>query len=111
MKHVDARDFEVAIGRLKSTPDRSFRIWPRVLSGVALVALLVAGCGGWAGFAKLEGAVVTSGVVKVDQNLKEVQHRDGGIVKTLAVRHGDFVKQGQILVSLDDVQIKAELLI
>jgi HlyD family type I secretion membrane fusion protein len=111
MKHVDARDFEVEIGRLKSTPDRSFRIWPRVLSGVALVALLIAGCGGWAAFAKLEGAVVTSGVVKVDQNLKEVQHRDGGIVKTLAVRHGDFVKQGQILVSLDDVQIKAELLI
>jgi HlyD family secretion protein len=61
--------------------------------------------------AKLEGAVVTSGSVKVDQNLKEVQHRDGGIVKTLAVRQGDLVREGQILATLDDVQIKAEILI
>ena len=59
----------------------------------------------------LEGAVVAAGTVKVDQNLKEVQHRDGGIVKTLAVRQGDQVREGQVLATLDDVQIKAEHLI
>jgi HlyD family secretion protein len=59
----------------------------------------------------LEGAIVAPGTVKVDQNLKEVQHRDGGIVKTLAVRQGDFVREGQVLATLDDVQIKAEHLI
>ena len=89
--------------------ERSFRLWPRVLGGLALVALLVVGCGGWAALAKLEGAVVASGIVKVDQNLKEVQHRDGGIVKTLAVRQGDLVREGQVLATLDEVQIKAEL--
>jgi HlyD family type I secretion membrane fusion protein len=81
------------------------------VGGLALVVLLLVGCGGWAALAKLEGAVVTSGIVKVDQNLKEVQHRDGGIVKTLAVRQGDLVREGQVLATLDDVQIKAELLI
>ena len=89
----------------------SFPIWSRVAFGFALAATLVLGCGGWAAVARLEGAVVTTGTVKVDQNLKEVQHRDGGIVKALAVRQGDLVEEGQILATLDDVQIKAELLI
>ncbi len=89
----------------------AFPIWSRVAFGFALAATLVLGCGGWAAMARLEGAVVTTGTVKVDQNLKEVQHRDGGIVKALAVRQGDLVEEGQILAMLDDVQIKAELLI
>jgi HlyD family type I secretion membrane fusion protein len=89
----------------------AFPIWSRVAFGFALAATLVLGCGGWAAMARLEGAVVTTGTVKVDQNLKEVQHRDGGIVKALAVRQGDLVEEGQILATLDDVQIKAELLI
>src|SRR6195952_2759996 len=88
-----------------------FPLWHRVVGGLAMGLLLVAGFGAWAVTAKLEGAVVTAGTVKVDQNLKEVQHRDGGTIKAMAVRPGDLVKEGQVLVSLDDVQIKAELLI
>ena len=91
--------------------DKAFALWPRIIGGLALLVFLVIGCGGWAALARLEGAVVTSGTVKVDQNLKEVQHRDGGIIKTLAVRQGDLVRDGQVLATLDDVQIKAELLI
>lgn len=94
-----------------SDAEKTFPLWPRVVGGLALLVFLAIGCGGWAAFARLEGAVITSGTVKVDQNLKEVQHRDGGIVKTLVVRQGDLVKEGQILSTLDDVQIKAELLI
>lgn len=88
-----------------------FGMASRVIVGLALIVLLVLGCGTWAVWAKLEGAVIALGAVKVDQNLKEVQHRDGGIVRSIAIRQGDFVKEGQILVTLDDVQIKAELLI
>ena len=57
-------------------PRRPFAIWPRIAAGFGLAAFLVIGCGGWAVMAHLDGAVITSGVVKVDQNLKEVQHRD-----------------------------------
>ncbi len=89
----------------------AFPLVSRVVGGLVLVVLLVVGCGGWAAMARLEGAVITIGVVKVDQNLKEVQHRDGGIIKSLAVRQGGLVKEGQILATLDDVQVKAELLI
>lgn len=113
MKHQSSKDFAVSASASRTPPiaERSFRLWPRVLGGLALVILLVIGCGGWAAIARLEGAVVASGTVKVDQNLKEVQHRDGGIVKTLAIRQGDLVREGQVLATLDDVQIKAELLI
>jgi len=116
MKHIDTSEFvPIAAGPNGPPPptdiDKPFRLWPRILGGASLVVLLVIGCGGWSALAMLEGAVITSGAVKVDQNLKEVQHRDGGIVKTLAVRQGDLVKEGQVLATLDDVQIKAELLI
>jgi multidrug efflux pump subunit AcrA (membrane-fusion protein) len=106
MKHYGSKDFASGGSASASahSAERSFRLWPRVLGGLALVVLLVFGCGGWAAIAKLEGAVVATGTVKVDQNLKEVQHRDGGIVKTLAVRQGDLVKEGQVLATLDDVQ-------
>lgn len=114
MTHRDAKGTGPGAGSKpakKLRKEYSFRLWPRVAAGLALSFGLVVVCGGWAAFAKLEGAVVTAGSVKVDQNLKEVQHRDGGIIKTLAVRQGDLVKEGQILATLDDVQIKAELLI
>ncbi|MGO4671238.1 biotin/lipoyl-binding protein, partial [Bosea sp. 2RAB26] len=66
-------------------------------------------CGGWAASAHLNGAVIAQGSIKVDQNLKEVQHRDGGVVQAIGVRQGDRVEAGQTLFWLDDVQTKAEL--
>ncbi|OYX07264.1 MAG: hypothetical protein B7Z08_12670, partial [Sphingomonadales bacterium 32-68-7] len=40
---------------------------------------------------ELAGAVIATGSVQVDQNLKEVQHRDGGIIAEILVREGDLV--------------------
>lgn len=88
--------------------DRSFRIMPQVMGGLVLGVGLLGGLGGWAAVARLEGAVIAPGTVKVEQNLKEVQHRDGGIVRAIAVRAGDTVRQGQVLISLDEVQTRAE---
>ncbi len=89
--------------------DVAFGLRRHVFMGAALSSALVLGCGGWAAHANLSGAVVAQGVMKVDQNLKEIQHRDGGIVQAISVRQGDIVKEGQVLLKLDDVQIKAEL--
>jgi len=91
--------------------DKAFRIGPRIVMGLFLIVLLVIGCGTWAVSARLVGAVIAVGALKVDQNLKELQHRDGGIVRSIAIRQGDFVHEGQVLVTLEDLQIKAELLI
>lgn len=91
------------------TSTRSFRIGPRIFAGFTLSLLLVAGVGGWAASAQLAGAVIAQGSVAVDQNLKSIQHRDGGIVSQITVREGDFVKVGQVLLRLEDAQTRAEL--
>ncbi|HVI67904.1 MAG TPA: biotin/lipoyl-binding protein, partial [Bradyrhizobium sp.] len=67
--------------------------------------------GGWAATVELSGAVITSGQVVVDSNVKKVQHPTGGIVGELRVRDGDRVKEGDIVVRLDETQTKANLLI
>jgi len=90
-------------------PERAYRLAPLVITGLVMGILLVAGVGGWAATARLTGAVIAMGSVTVDQNLKSVQHRDGGIVSDIAVREGDNVVEGQVLIRLDDAQTKAEL--
>lgn len=89
--------------------DRTFTVGGRIVVGSIAALFLVVGCGGWAALANLSGAVIASGAVKVDRNLKAIQHRDGGIVSEIAVREGDFVRAGQTLLRLDDVQTRAEL--
>ncbi|MGX5722913.1 HlyD family type I secretion periplasmic adaptor subunit [Shinella zoogloeoides] len=86
-----------------------FRIGPRILAGTTLGFLLVAGAGGWAATMQLSGAVIAQGQIAVDQQIKAIQHRDGGIVSEIAVREGDLVKEGQVLLRLDDAQTRAEL--
>lgn len=85
------------------------RIGSRVLMGTTLGFLLLFVIGGWAATAKLTGAVIAQGTVKVDQNLKIIQHRDGGIVTRILIREGDIVEKDQILFELDTVQMQAEL--
>lgn len=89
--------------------DVGAEVGPRVWAGLALGVFLVVVCGGWAATAQLSGAIVANGSVKVDRNLKAIQHRDGGIVSMISVREGDFVKKDQVLIKLEDVQTRAEL--
>lgn len=110
---MNAQNFDRDLIRSATTmsaPKRDeFALRGHALFGILLAAGLVVGCGGWAATAQLSGAVIGQGTVKVDQNLKEVQHRDGGTVQAIAVRQGDAVEEGQVLFRLDDVQIRTEL--
>jgi HlyD family secretion protein len=90
-------------------PGNSFPVGPRVIAGVTLGLVLFVGAGGWAATAQLTGAIIAPGMVKVDQNLKSIQHRDGGIISEIAVREGDFVTKGQVMLRLDDAETRAEL--
>ncbi|MEK1888403.1 MAG: HlyD family type I secretion periplasmic adaptor subunit [Phyllobacterium sp.] len=90
-------------------PENHFPVGPRVFAGITLGMLLFVGAGGWAARAQLTGAIIAPGMVKVDQNLKSIQHRDGGIISEIAVREGDFVTKGQIMLRLDDAETRAEL--
>src|SRR5690606_2956884 len=62
----------------------------------------------WAGTAKLSGAVIGVGTVLVDDDIKVVQHPDGGVLREILVREGDEVAAGQVLMRLEDAEIAAE---
>lgn len=73
---------------------------------------LLIGFGGfllWSGLAPLDEGVPGTGVVSVDSKRKTIQHLKGGIVDKIEVREGDKVKAGDVLVRLNDTDIKAQL--
>ncbi len=72
-----------------------------LLVGYGALAVLVLGFGGWAGFSSISGAVVASGQVEVEHNRQVVQHPDGGVVAQIAVKDGDRVAAGDVLIQLD----------
>ncbi len=73
--------------------------------------VVLAGFGGfilWASLAPLDKGVPISGSVTVASHLQAVQHQTGGIIDSILVKEGDSVKAGQVLVRMNDVQIKAQ---
>lgn len=76
---------------------------------VGLWALAI-GFGGfllWASLAPLGEGIPSQGHVAIDTKRKTVQHLTGGIIKEVLVGEGDTVKEGQLLMKLDDAAAKA----
>ena len=73
--------------------------------------LLLAGLLGfllWAIFAPLDSGVPAQGVVMVNTKRKTIQHLTGGLIDKVMVREGQEVKAGQLLIELDDGQVRAD---
>ncbi len=81
---------------------------PWIGTGKKLMYALLA-CSLAAGFISISGAVVASGTVSVENSYKNIQHLDGGIVSKILVKSGDLVKEGDVLIRLDDTQIRSQL--
>jgi len=78
----------------------------RIIGSGLFIILLFFGVGGaWVTLARITGAVIASGEVRVDTERKTVQHLEGGIVKDILVRNGDQVEAGQPLLVLDSSRI------
>lgn len=93
---------------LDLSKERGLGITSRVIIGTSAALLLIGGLGGWAATTELSGAVVGQGQVMVDKDLRAIQHLDGGIIRTIDVKKGDLVNEGQVLFTLDDSQLQAE---
>jgi len=79
-----------------------------LVAGYATCALFAFGLLGYAGTTAINGAVIAPGAMVVEGNLRKVQHQDGGIVSALFVRNGQRVKAGEVLLTLEDSQRRAE---
>lgn len=64
--------------------------------------------GSWLASAPLSSAAVATGIVSPDGSRKAIQHLEGGIINEILVRDGDDVKAGQVLVTIADIQAKAQ---
>lgn len=69
--------------------------------GMLASALLVAGFGGWAATARLEGAVIAPARIAVMQDRQIVQHAAGGMIADILVEEGQTVDAGAPLLRLD----------
>ena len=81
------------------------------MTGFVALALLVALLDVWGTQTRIAGAVIAPGLIKVESNRQVIQHPDGGIVGAIHARNGDYVDVGQVLLRLDDTDVRAELAI
>ncbi|KAB2925428.1 MAG: HlyD family type I secretion periplasmic adaptor subunit [Dechloromonas sp.] len=72
-----------------------------LLGGLALALL-------WALFAPIDEGVPANGTFMVDTKRKVVQHPHGGVIGQITVREGQEVKAGDVLLTLDDTQPRAD---
>jgi HlyD family secretion protein len=79
------------------------------LIGLALCVILIGGVGGWAATTQLSGAVIAPGTIVVESNIKKVQHPTGGVVGQILVKEGSEVKDGDIVLRLDDTVTRSTL--
>jgi hypothetical protein len=80
-------------------------------AGLAVLLLVAGGVGSWAATTDISGAVIASGVLVVDTNVKKVQHPKGGVVGEILAHDGDAVKAGDVVVRLDDTITRSNLTI
>lgn len=105
----DQSPFLEAKGKPEIGAPRSVR--GSAVLGLSVVALAIGGLGIWANTAELASAVIASGQVTVATKRKEIQHLEGGIVKSIAVKDGDHVDKGEVLVELDPLDASTRYLV
>lgn len=66
------------------------------VAGFCLLLLLLAA------FVPIGGAVIGVGKVGVESRVKRIAHPTGGVISEIAVRNGQHVAKGQLLMRLDD---------
>jgi HlyD family type I secretion membrane fusion protein len=87
--------------------ERAASLGGPLLAATVIILLFFGGLGSWAVLAPLARAAVAPAVVAPENYRKTVQHLEGGIVQEIMVRDGSKVEAGDLLLRLDDTQIRA----
>ncbi len=88
-------------------PSRSW--FAPALVGYATIIVAFGVFGGWSAFARVDSAVIASGVISVESNRKTVQHYEGGIIREIRVKENEFVQKDQVLFELDPTEARANV--
>lgn len=104
-----AGDMPAPVVKRTLVPEPSTRVRGYLLAGLAMTLFLTGGIGFWAANTEIAGAVIAPGVVVVESSVKKVQHPTGGVVGEIAVKNGDKVKAGDLLLRLDETVTRANL--
>lgn len=75
--------------------------------GMAVCAIVLAGAAGFANVAPVSSAAVAPGVISHKGERKLVQHLDGGTIEGIGVQEGDFVRAGDVLLTMGDTSARA----
>ena len=92
--------------------DRRRRTWGigrPLWAGVVAVALMLLALGAWSVMARISGAVLGAGHIEVTTTRTAVQHPIGGVVVEILKRDGDPVQTGEVVLRLDDRQLRSQL--
>ncbi|WP_108462312.1 HlyD family type I secretion periplasmic adaptor subunit [Devosia naphthalenivorans] len=82
---------------------------PFIIAGYTVIGLTFGVAGVWASTARLDSAVIAPGMIDVASNRKQVQHLEGGVIEEILVKEGQSVKEGDVLIGLNQVQAWSEL--
>lgn len=82
---------------------------PVRLIGITLIVIVFGFLMGWSYIAPIDSAAYAPGFVAVESYRKTIQHLEGGIVKEIKVKEAQLVSKGDLLIVLDDTQLKAQL--
>lgn len=99
----------------KSAPPRRAEEPPRVrrlniagplFAGYLIIAVFFCGALGWAAVAPVTKGATVAGALITESKTKPVQHGKGGNIRSVHVREGQKVDKDQLLITLDDTDIR-----
>jgi HlyD family secretion protein len=104
MTTIDPRQFQPALLRLQQAPPHP--LGRRLLwATLAFLAALVV----WSVFGRLDIVAVAEGKLVPETYVKIVQPVDAGVVRAIAVREGEAVRAGQVLLRMDAALSESDL--
>lgn len=90
-------------------PSAPYKLEKLNIVGLLIVLFGVVGTLLWSALTPLDSAVVALGKVKVHSERKQIQHFEGGMVKSIHIQEGQRVTQGQLLLTLDETFAHSDL--
>lgn len=86
-----------------------FALKPRLVAAGALAAFLVGGIGLWSATARIDAAIIGAGSVLVKSDLQNVQHVEGGTLRSILVQEGEQVMAGQPVLMLETFDLDTQI--